>query len=183
MFGEPVNSGEVALFSRNSFGTCQQLSNERQYYPILPATFDTYNVTVYSVGPTGSTSSTSTAIIEVNNILNAPDDPIDLTVVQQDATNALLTFTQSSDGTVTSGGFVVIRHSPLLVGATWENATELAQVAGSSTSAIVPLLTGTYFIKFLNNQGFYSTNSASNTLTAEEIAPELPIETIEEETP
>jgi hypothetical protein len=55
---------------------------------------------------------------------------------------------------VVLGGKVLIRHSVLLTGAIWEESQEIvAAAAGSQTQKQVPLLEGTYLVKFEDDGG------------------------------
>ena len=153
-------------------------------FTIRPATFDTYTVSVVSVGPTGSKSPSSSITVDALAAFETPADPLSLSAVQLDEFNATLSWPASTDSFVLSEGSVVVRHSPLLdLTATWSNATELLIVPGSSTTTLAPLLTGTYFIKFLSSSGYYSINAASDTLEIAPAAPEAPVETIVEDNP
>lgn len=57
----------------------------------------------------------------------------------------------------------IIRHSPLTTGATYNNSRTLAKkVSRPANTAIVPALTGTYFIKAVDKFGNESANAASS---------------------
>lgn len=77
-----------------------------------------------------------------------------------------LTWNVSTRSYILSGGSVIIKHEPVLTGATWSNATTLSSVPGSSIGAQVPLLTGTYLVKFQAASGQLSTNATSIVVTA-----------------
>jgi hypothetical protein len=52
------------------------------------------------------------------------------------------------------GGYVLLRHSPLLTGVTWANSTSISeQIAGSATEAFADLKEGTYSAKFVDSGG------------------------------
>ena len=61
------------------------------------------------------------------------------------------------------GGQVLIRHSPLTTGAKWVDATEIVSSAsGNQTQKQVPLLTGTYLLKFRDDLGNESALPGTN---------------------
>jgi len=67
---------------------------------------------------------------------------------------AKLTWTQSTELDVRVGGYVLLRHSPLLTGVTWANSTSISeQIAGSATEAFADLKEGTYSAKFVDSGG------------------------------
>jgi hypothetical protein len=54
------------------------------------------------------------------------------------------------------GGRVVIRHSPLLSGATWQDGVILEEFNGDAVTGLLPLITGTYMAKAKDSSGIYS---------------------------
>jgi len=75
--------------------------------------------------------------------------------------NSNLTWDLSPDLQVTTGGKIIVKWSPLLVGATWSTAFNiLASLPGISQGVTVGALTGTYLIKAEDFQGNQSTNAA-----------------------
>lgn len=95
--------------------------------------------------------------------LNAPpSDVTGLSLVPISESVALLTWTQSPDLDVRLGGKVVIRHDPLpITGAEWAASAQIVDaVAGSATQKQVPLLPGTYFLKFEDYLGNRSVNAS-----------------------
>lgn len=95
--------------------------------------------------------------------LNAPpSDVTGLSLVPMSESVALLTWAQATDLDVKLGGKVVIRHDPLpITGAEWSASAQIVDaVAGSSTQKQVPLLPGTYFLKFEDYLGNRSVNAS-----------------------
>lgn len=75
------------------------------------------------------------------------------------STSVTLKWNTATKPNILVGGAVVIRHQAAQPSqASWANATELATVAGSATSAQVPLITGTYLVKFRSSSGILSEN-------------------------
>lgn len=74
---------------------------------------------------------------------------------------AYLSFRPSTDLDVQVGGFLRVRHSRALAGANWNDATDIGdQIPGMATSALLPLLSGTYLAKWVDSNGFESVNAA-----------------------
>ena len=84
------------------------------------------------------------------------------------ANSARLTWDKATDVDVLHGGRVHIRHSSLTNGTgTWSNSTDLINsLAGNSTQAVVPLLTGEYIAKFADDTGNLSVGETSILITA-----------------
>jgi len=74
--------------------------------------------------------------------------------------NASLSWDLSADLQVRTGGKIIIKFSPLLVGASWGTAFNiLASLPGIAQGVTVPALTGTYLIKAEDYQGIQSENA------------------------
>ena len=70
-----------------------------------------------------------------------------------------LTWSRITDLDVINGGYVRIRHSRLTSNATWEDGQDIGEaIAGSQTFAVLPLLSGTYMAKAVDEGGRFSTN-------------------------
>jgi predicted phage tail protein len=75
---------------------------------------------------------------------------------------AHLSWDLATDLDVRTGGKVRFRHSNLTSGASWESSTDIGSaVAGHSTTAVLPLLTGTYMAKFVDSTSNESVNASS----------------------
>lgn len=78
---------------------------------------------------------------------------------------ALAAWTLHTDLDVRIGGRIVIRHSPLSSGATWNDGIILDEFNGDAVTGLVDLITGTYMAKALDSSGNYSSSSASFVVT------------------
>jgi hypothetical protein len=67
----------------------------------------------------------------------------------------------SGDLDVRIGGRAVIRHSTLTTGATWNDGIIVGEFNGDAVSGQVPLMAGTYMLKFQDSSGNWSVNTAS----------------------
>jgi len=95
---------------------------------------------------------------EVLGMTAAPSDVSGFSVIKSGGF-ALATWALHPDLDVRMGGRVVIRHSPMTTGATWNNGIILEEFNGDAVTGSVPLITGTYMIKALDSSGNYSTNA------------------------
>ena len=96
----------------------------------------------------------------------APISPTNLTLASGNST-AVLSWDKATELDVLSGGTVQIRiHPSTGVGVTWNTSQILVQgLQGATTSKSVPLVTGTYLVKFVDSSGHYSATAASVTNT------------------
>jgi hypothetical protein len=74
---------------------------------------------------------------------------------------ALATWNLHPDLDVWQGGSIVVRHSPLTTGATWEASVVVETFAGNAVSGDLALMTGTYMAKAIDSTGHYSATCAS----------------------
>jgi predicted phage tail protein len=124
----------------------------------------TYEFRVFSYNAALKISLTSTDLTFAAVGKNAP--PADVQNLQMepvDTKNVRLKWDQSVDPDVLHGGRVYVRHSSLTDGTgTFNNAIDLVNaLAGNSTEQIVPALEGEYILRFQDDQGNFSTGSAS----------------------
>ena len=92
-----------------------------------------------------------------------PGDVQNLQMEPVDNKNVRLKWDQAIDPDVIHGGRVYVRHSSLTDGTgTFNNAIDLvAALSGNSTEQVVPALEGEYILRFQDDQGNFSTGSAS----------------------
>ena len=142
----------------------------------------TYEVEVVAINGAGSQSAASTTRVSVAPQEYVPDAPTNLSISPIDEFTALLSWDQSTDIQVYIGGKVLINHSPLTSGATWDaSASLINSVSGGQSATIVPLLEGTYLVKFSTSQNVRSINAATTSIVLSEPDPLLTISTIQEE--
>ncbi|SAK63648.1 host specificity protein J [Caballeronia pedi] len=127
---------------------------------VQPTEEGQWTFTVWAINAIGVTSPPATIVVQLR-ALNQP--PGDVKGFQLDIYNdsAQLGWLPATDLDVMVGGQVHIRYSTRLTTAvTWEEASPIAQFAGSQTSGFVALMKGTYLAKFRNSSGAFSTNAA-----------------------
>lgn len=123
----------------------------------------TYSIQVSSVNASNILfSEPAEASYTVQGLAAPPVDATNLSIVALNESVAMLTWTPSAELDVKLGGKVIIRHDPRpLVSAEWATSTQIVDaVAGASSQKQVPLLPGTYFIKFQDYLGNRSINAA-----------------------
>lgn len=100
-------------------------------------------------------------IIFIKNLITPIVNVSNLEIITLNNT-ALLTWDLATDFDVKTNGSVIFRFSNKLSGVFWENSIKLKTVAsGQSTSVNLPLLTGTYFAKFVDSAGNQSMTATS----------------------
>ena len=134
---------------------------------ILDVVVGTYEIEIYSVSASGLRS-VDPANLTVNAIGKTalPTQVTGIKLIPINEQLATLKWTRSTEKDVLLGGQVLIRHSAMTEGATWGKATALFTgedgISGNQTEAIVPLLEGTYLLKFQDDGGRASPTPGTN---------------------
>lgn len=132
-------------------------------YEILDTSPGVYTVEVYSIG-TNLRPSLSPALL-TKQVFGKTAPPVDVTgvsLVAGDELSGILNWDRAPDLDVLLGGKVLIRHSTALTGATWAESQDLVPAAaGSQTQKQVPILEGSYLLKFEDDFGNRSVNATS----------------------
>jgi len=128
---------------------------------IAPAMPGQWEVSVRAVDALGRRSAPATLVRTLYGKTAPPADVTGLALAAI-AGHAHLIFDPAPDLDVIVGGYLRVRHSPLLTGASWQNAIDIGiAIPGSATSAVLPLLSGTYLAKWVDSSGNESVNAAS----------------------
>ena len=159
---------------------------------ILDVVVGTYQIEIYSVSASGLRS-VDPANLTVNAVgkTAVPGQVSGLSLVPINESSAILQWDRSLELDVILGGQVFIRRSNKTSGAKWGDAVSIFKprldpatnkkieqgVPGNSTQYIVPLLTGTYLLKFVDDGGRISgspgsTDSAWDSVRVVVIRPE-----------
>lgn len=102
--------------------------------------------------------------------LTAPPADVSGLTLNELKGNAHLQWGQAVDADVRIGGSVRVRHSPVTTGATWSAGIDLVdKLPGVATQAVVPLVSGTYMLKFVDSTGNESVNATTITSTLADI--------------
>jgi len=146
---------------RVKYGNWQTNVQSRLDLEIFDTTPGIYEVEVYSVNA-GLKSSVLPAQLSFNAVgkTGLPVDVTGVSLVPIDQASAIISWEASTELDVKIGGKVLIRHTPNLTGVTWENSVEIVPAAsGNQTQKQVPLLEGTYLLKFEDDGGRKSLNA------------------------
>lgn len=142
-------------------GNWSTSTQQRPDFEIFDTTPGRYEIEVYSVN-----AALRSSVLPANltfNVFGKTAPPADVTgvsLVPIDQASAIISWTASTELDVKIGGKVLIRHTPLLVGAIWEDTVEIVPAAsGNQTQKQVPLLEGTYLLKFEDDGGRRSPNA------------------------
>ena len=120
-------------------------------FDILDAKVGSYQIQVSSVSSSEILfSEPALAEYTVAGLGAAPSNVENVSAIATGEDMVILTWKQAPELDVQVGGRVIIRHDPRAIGsADWNSSNDVVQaVAGSSTQKQVPLLPGTYFLKF-----------------------------------
>ena len=158
----------------------------RPDFEIKNSQLGTYEIEVYSYNVQGQLSATSNNITFIAIGKTAlPEDPTGLTLEPVSDEFVRLRFNPATDVDVTHGGSVSVRHTPSVdpAVATFSNSTEIIpKLSGNISETLVPALTGTYSIKFIDDGGRRSTNAARILVTQPDPTPHQVVLTEREDT-
>ena len=159
----------------------------RPSFELFESRLGNYKFKVKSYNALGVLSSTTSSIDNFTAVGKTalPADPTGLTIEPVSEQFVRLRFDPSTDVDVTHGGTVSVRHTPSVdpAIATFSNATEIIpKLAGNITETLVPALTGTYLIKFIDDGGRRSDNAAKIIVTQPDPQPSIAILTEREDT-
>lgn len=142
----------------------ESLNVARPDVEILDTRAATYTIEIYSINSLGRQSSDFTSL-SFNAIgkTAVPGQVQNLSFEATSSKEGTLKWDETVDLDVKHGGKVYIRHSSKTDGTgTWSNSVDLIEaVAGSSTSAKIPLVEGEVLVKFADDGGRLSTNETS----------------------
>jgi hypothetical protein len=152
-------------------------------YEILDTSPGRYEIELYSIG-TNLRASVEPARLNITTFgkVAPPSDVTGVSLLPGDELSGMLNWDRAPDLDVVLGGKVLIRHSNVLSGATWENSQDLVPAAaGSQTQKLVPILEGTYLLKFEDDFGNRSINATTITTTFPAPQPRLLVQSFAED--
>ncbi|MCE9566377.1 MAG: hypothetical protein K8U57_30505 [Planctomycetes bacterium] len=131
---------------------------------VLDITPGSYNVRVKAISSLGVSSEYSPVTTQSIYGLTAAPASVSNLSLNVIGNAAHLSWDQATDLDVLNGGWVRFRYSPSLSGAAWNAAVDIGpSLSGISTSAVLPLLAGTYLAKFVDSTGNASANESTVT--------------------
>jgi hypothetical protein len=150
---EGVQQYRIRWRPRNGNWTDERI--QRVDYEVLDTTAGMYEFEVYAIGANLRSSVEPAFLMQQAFGKTAPPADVEnVSLLPGDQLSGVLTWNRANDLDVLLGGKVLIRHSAALSGATWEESQEIvAAAAGSQTQKQVPMLEGTYLLKFEDDTG------------------------------
>lgn len=145
---------------------------------LAPGSYDFRVRSHNGIGRTSAWSGTTRA--ELVGLTAAPGDVTGFAVVNN-AGLVTAAWTLHTDLDVRQGGQVVVRHSPLTSGATWNDGIIVGEFAGNAIRGLVPARSGTYLAKAVDSSGNWSTTAASATITEAMLAAPGTVATLTED--
>ena len=140
----------------------------RPSFELFESRLGSYSFKVKSYNSLGVLSATTSSVdIQAVGKTEKPEDPTGLTSEPVSDSFIKLRFNPSTSVDVTHGGSVSVRHtSDTSTNASFANSVDIIQqLAGNISETLVPALTGTYSIKFLDDGGRRSENAAKIIVT------------------
>lgn len=176
-----VNQYRVRWRQQNGNWTTSTV--QRPDYEIFDTTPGVYQVEVYSLNAALRPSiQPATLNINVFGKTAPPVNVAGISLIPIDEASAIISWNRATDLDVLLGGKVLIRHSVLMVGAIWEESQEIvAAAAGSQTQKQVPLLEGTYLLKFEDDGGRRSLSATTIVVDLPTPQPRLLVQTYAED--
>lgn len=127
--------------------------NDVEILDVNPGTFE---FQVVAIGSTGKRSTATTATQEIYGKTSPPGNVQNFSMIPN-AGQAYLTWDKSVDLDVLVGGEIRVRHTPRVTAQAWKDGVDIIPALnGTATSAVAPLLAGTYMAKFIDSSGNYS---------------------------
>jgi hypothetical protein len=141
------------------------VTSDSPAFEILNASPGEYEFEVVATGAAGSTTAPAraTKVETAPGATTAPPDITGLTATPINEYLLALSWSKSTSFTLATGASVIINHQEVLSGASWGNSTTLLQTDATQNNAIVPLLTGTYLLKYVTSGGIRSVLAATVT--------------------
>lgn len=139
-----------------------------------------YEFSVSAVNALGTSSTKVTKNIEIYGKLSLPNDVSNI-ALSAIGGMAYLTWNAATDLDVLVGGSLKVRYTPDKATPDWNNAVDIGQsMPGTSTSATLPLLSGSYMTKWIDSSGNASANANYVSTDAADILNLNVVETVTE---
>ena len=178
-----VGISQYRIRWRADDGNWTSSTQTRPDYEILDTTAGIYEVEVLSLNAALRASTKPAKLTAQAFGKTAP--PADVTgasLTAIDQASAIISWDRATDLDVLLGGKVLIRHTTAIVGAVWEESQQIVpSAAGSQTQKQVPLLEGTYLLKFEDDSGQRSENATSVVIDLPTPQPRLLVQTYAED--
>ena len=142
----------------------------------------TYEIEIVSINGLGVRSGVTSLQQIVSTQVTVPPNVVGASITPIDETTGLLSWNAVADVNITVGGAVIIRHQPVTAGASWEASTQIVpNASGAQNATIVPLLQGTYLLKFTTSDGIRSSGVSTTAVDLPRPHPRLVVSSIAED--
>jgi len=156
----PAKAVAYQLYIVAPDGVRREIYQTDTSYEILDTLPGDYKISIVASDILGNVSVTTTVVVAVLGKLAPPVAVTNLAVKSYNG-NGVVTWDLHPDLDVRIGGLVVIKYTTKTSNVQWEDGVIVATVPGGNTQANVPLMTGTYTAKAIDEGGRYSTDFAS----------------------
>ena len=140
-----------------------RFSSDRQqatFYEVAETLPGVYEVAITALDVIGNKSVKTSVSVDVYGKTAPPVAPVNLAVKSFSGAGTI-TWDLHPDLDVRVGGSVVIKHTTKTSGVQWEDGVVVAVASGASTQASIPLMSGTYTAKAIDEGGRYSSSFTS----------------------
>ena len=160
----------------------QTLKTSAPSAEILNAEPGIYDIEIVAINGIGVRSGVTTLRQTVSTQVTVPPNVTGASITPIDESTGLLSWNATTNVSVTVGGSVIIRHQPVMAGASWEASTQIVPSAsGAQSATIVPLLQGTYLLKFSTSGGIRSAAVSTTSVDLPAPHPRLVVSSIAED--
>lgn len=178
-----VGVNDYQLWWRFELGNWSVVNLARNDYELFDIQQGNFEIKVYSIA-SALKLSRSPALLsyKASALASPPENVTGLHLIPSDEASVNLTWNRVIALDVLLGGKVLIRHQNVLTGAEWQNAQTIVEAAaGSQTQKLVPLLEGSYLVKFEDSSGNKSVTPAIITVKLPTPQPRLLFKTYAED--
>lgn len=179
----PTGITQFQINWRETNGNWVSENISRFDYEIIDSEKAIYEIQVYSISSAFKFSALPASVsIQAFGKTALPEDVVITSLVSIDGASAILGWERAIALDVLLGGKVLIRHNVAITGATWEESQDIVTAAsGSETQKQVPLLEGTYLLKFEDDTGNRSLNASTAVVDLPEPQPRYLVKTYAED--
>ncbi len=171
----------IVKYQRNGGGFTTAGGIKENYFEINNVEPGTFDFEIYAVSFAGKPSIVAKKTVIITGKLALPQAVSNFDLVGISNGNAQLAWDKSTELDVINGGYVRIRHTPRVDGASWSNAVDIGDaLPGSASTASLPHINGTYLAKFIDSGGRSSDTAAQIITTTASIVGLNVIEEIDE---
>lgn len=179
----PTGITQFQINWRETNGNWVSENISRLDYEIIDSEKAIYEIQVYSISSAFKFSALPASVsIQAFGKTALPEDVVITSLVSIDGASAILGWERANALDVLLGGKVLIRHNVAITGALWEESQDIVTAAsGSETQKQVPLLEGTYLLKFEDDTGNRSLNASTAVVDLPEPQPRYLVKTYAED--